>query len=371
MTTVDHVNYSVLDQVKLACIEASKKTLNFASRYGHIINKSLGASANCFSLNTAKFPNEMTLSLIPEGLGTADDAHPLDWTAEEELVFWKNIAFKTLSCISNDAASSGLQTILVGLYLPTSTPETVFTNSFLKGFLEGFIEACAVVGCVYASGETPQLKTKIQADKIDIAGSGFSIKPDFVGTVSEAGVQNNDFIVLVESSGPHENGFTTLRSLASKLPAGYRTKLPSGVEYWKAANVASKLYTPLVMKILEEGISPTGIEHITGHGWQKIMRSSKSLEYHIEQNLPILEIFNFVQEKLSISSQELFSIFNCGTGLALFFSNLKDAERAVAIANECSINALVAGQVKSSNARKVLIKKEKVTLDGKEFVLGS
>lgn len=357
---MDTVNYDVLDQVKLKCIEASKRTLEF-SPYGRV--KGLGGSANIFSLDLSIFKDSLSLSLIPEGLGTADEARPKDLDSNELREFWYNIAFKVLSSLTNDAASSGLQSVAVGLYLPSSTPETVFTNEFLDGFLNGFVDGCKKIGCVYLSGETPQLKTKMYPGVLDLAGAVFAVALHKAVDGSELGA--GDKIVFLESSGPHENGFTTLRAFADKV--GYRSKLPSGVELWRAMNSPSVLYTPIVQEILRQGINVTGFEHITGHGWQKIMRSKKSLKYVIENPLPLKEVFSYFEEKLQITRSELVSIFNCGAGFAVFCKD--DPDKIIQIAKSFGVNAACVGYVESSNNRQVVVPPWSVTLEGEQFLL--
>ncbi len=153
--------------------------------------------------------------------------------------------------------------------LPSSDPARVFDAHFLNGFTGGLIAACKTVGCVWLSGETPQLKGKIYQDKIDIAGSVFALLPAGATAIDGSKLAAGNKIVLIASSGPHENGFTTLRALADKLPDGYRSKLPDGQEFWQAINAPSVLYTPLIQSLLKEKIEITNLENITGHGWQK------------------------------------------------------------------------------------------------------
>ena len=372
---VDHVNYFSLDEAKNSFIQASKKTLDFASDFGKVLKKELGASANIFELDISKLNSlgvsKMHISLLTEGLGTADDARPEDLSEEELYRFWHNIGIKTVSSMTNDASSAGIQPILISLYLPSSTPETVFNQKFIEGFLDGFVEGCKRVKCVYISGETPQLKTKIYPDKIDIAGAVFgAVAPGYQPITGEE-LSAGDTIVFVESSGPHENGFTTLRALSRNLKDGYRTKLPSGKEYWEAINAPSNLYAPLIQRILKEKLSVSSIENITGHGWQKIMRSKKSFKYQITNPLPIPELFNFIRENLEIDHKQMMEIFNYGVGLVLFFTDRKDAENSIKLATEIGLKAQIAGVVEESdrNTRSVNVEKFKVILEGKEFKL--
>jgi phosphoribosylformylglycinamidine cyclo-ligase len=354
---VDHVDYSTLDAAKNAFIQAGKRTVNFAKNHGFIPDERFGASANIFSLNIKPYlqanQEQLYITLLPEGLGTADDAKPEDLSNQELVQFWNNIGLKTISCLSNDAASSGMQTILLSLYLPSANPEIVFNPQFMEGFLNGFVEGCKRVGAVYFSGETPQLKNKIVPGKLDIAGALFGLMPPGMEPVDGTKLAAGNSIVFVESSGPHENGFTSLRELATKLPEGYRTKLPSGQEYWQAINAPSHLYTPLVQQILSQGIFPTNIEPISGHGWQKLMRSAKPFKYVIEKILDVPEIFTFVSQQTNTPPEEMIKIFNYGLGLAIFCSSNEDAEKVVKVALDNNLKAIVAGTVQESERRMV------------------
>lgn len=370
---IDHVNYAVLDRAKNAFIKASRSTLKFAENYGFLPDETLGASANVFSLNLKPFltagAENLFITLLPEGLGTADDARPDDLTPAELTEFWHNIGTKTVAVMTNDAAATGMQTILISLYLPSSNPEMVFNEQFMSGFLGGFVEGCKKVGCVYFSGETPQLKNKIIAGKLDIAGALFGIMPAGKPPVTSTNIKAGDTIVFVESSGPHENGFTTLRQLAAKLPQGYRTKLPGGKEYWQAINAGSMLYTPFVQAILAAGITPTNIEPISGHGWQKLMRPRGNFRYVIENMLPVPEIFTFVQEKLGMTAEEMIKIFNYGVGYAVFARTLADAHKIVELAAKNGFKAVVAGHVEEAAGREVVVTPLGVTLKGDDFAL--
>jgi phosphoribosylformylglycinamidine cyclo-ligase len=368
---LDQVDYNTLDAAKRRFIDAAKRTLSFASAYGTVPASGLGGSANAFSFKLAPFlaagATELSVTLVPEGLGTADDTRPDDLSEEEARQFWWNVGIKIISCLTNDAATSGMQTLLLGLYLPSSTPETVFTPAFLDGFLDGVVEGCKQVGCVYISGETPQLKTKMIPGRLDIAGSVFGIMPAGVAPIDASRLSAGNTIVLVESSGPHENGFTPLRKLAESLPEGYRTKLPSGQELWSAMNAASYLYTPLVQAVLREGIRPTAIENITGHGWQKLMRSAKPLRYVIEKMLPVPEIFTFVERHLEGGPAMMLSVFNYGAGFAFYTDSEQDGERIVTLAKEQGLSAVIAGTVEPSLSREVVVAPLGVTLSGESF----
>ena len=370
--SIQTVEYDVLDRAKLAFISAAKRTLKFAAPYGFVPSEGLGASANIFALDlTTCVTNgqKLFMTLVPEGLGTADDSRPEDLSSSELLSFWYNIGIKTVAVMTNDVATSGLQTILIGLYLPSSTPESVFTPEFMEGFLNGIVAGCKEVGCVYLSGETPQLKTKIVKDRLDIAGAAFGVMPGGRNPIDSSKLKAGDTIVLVESSGPHENGFTTLRAIAEGLPQGYRTKMRDGREFWEGMNAPSKLYTPLIQSIYKAGIAPTNLENITGHGWQKLMRPKQPLCYRIHTPLPLLPVFELARDGGKIPLAELYKIFNCGAGLAVFLDSESDAAKVVERSAAMGLKAVIAGKVEEAATRSVVIEPHQITLRGDEFLL--
>lgn len=176
-------------------------------------------------------------------------------------------------------------------------------------------------------------------------------------------------MIFIQSTGPNENGFTGLRELATRLTDGYRTKLPSGQEYWRAINNPSILYTPLIQDVLAAGVNPTNIEPISGHGWQKIMRSSQNLRYVVEKILPVPEVFEFVAEQSKTPAEEMIKIFNYGLGLVIFAANDEDATKIIQLAKKRNLNAIVGGYVEEADTREVRVKPLNTTLTSESFLL--
>lgn len=367
---LEHVDYDFLDQAKKAFIIASRTTLGFAKDCGFVPQDRLGASSNIFTLDLSqRIGDKLHMTLLPEGLGTADDARPADLNENELTSFWHNIGLKTVGCMTNDAATCGARPILISLYLPSAEPAKVFTPAFLDGFTSGFVEGCKTVGCVWLSGETPQLRGKLYENKLDIAGSVFGVVPSAKEAIDGSRLAAGNQIVLVASSGPHENGLTTLRALSERLPQGYRTKLSGGQEFWQAINTGSKLYSPLIQRLLLDNVEVTAIENITGHGWMKLMRSKKNFEYRISEMPSFSELFQFVEAHSALTKQRMFEIFNCGTGYAIFVSTKDAAAKAVKLAKEIGYEAVHAGEVFESKQRSVWIEPFQVRLSDGSFAL--
>ncbi len=94
------------------------------------------------------------------------------------------------------------------------------------------------------------------------------------------------------------------------------------------------------------------------------MRSDLPFRYRIKKCLPLLPIFEFIRQQSQLSYFDLFQIFNCGAGMAIFVPTLEDAEMVVSVAAELQLNAIVAGNVEGADSREVLIEPYDVQLSG-------
>jgi phosphoribosylformylglycinamidine cyclo-ligase len=70
-----------------------------------------------------------------------------------------------------------------------------------------------------------------------------------------------------------------------------------------------------------------GICHVTGGGLSNLLRLHDSLGWHIENPLPVLPEFNWIQSTGGISDREMARTFNLGMGMVL----VVDSEHANAV----------------------------------------
>ncbi|MEG3131018.1 AIR synthase-related protein [Pantoea cypripedii] len=114
---------------------------------------------------------------------------------------------------------------------------------------------------------------------------------------------------------------------------------------------------------------PQYIANITGHGWQKVMRSPNALTYIID-NLPSVPLeMKLISEKAQLSVEEAYKTFNMGAGFALFVAE-ESVEAILALAEGQPFTALHAGYVENGE-KKVVISPLNITYHGDEFKLRS
>ena len=190
----------------------------------------------------------------------------------------------------------------------------------IEAIVKGLSAACQEAGCALIGGETAEMPGIYAADDYDLAGFiiGAVEKENIIdGSTISAG----DAILGLPSSGLHTNGY----SLARKI-------------FGETASVLNKHYLELGKTIGEALLEPhrsyyrmlkpvlpviKGMAHITGGGLignvPRILPEGLSAQFH-SKSWSILPIFQLIQDKGKVSTQEMYRVFNMGIGMVLICS---------------------------------------------------
>ncbi len=265
------VDYDALDAGKrLAMAKALSTSSLLAARGGRALDASRGEPAFVFELGA------QTLAFVVEGLGTKSviARHVLE---REGINRFADVAYDTVAAIVNDLCCVGALPLVVNAYFATGASEWYLQRERSASLLEGWRSACADAGCVWGGGESPSLPGMLAEQDIELAGAAVGAVPEGRRVILGERLAAGDEIVLVASSGLHANGASLARSVASRLPDGYATKL-GGATLGEALLEPSVMYVPLVAALLEQDVPLTYLSHVTGHGLLKLMRRPQAAD---------------------------------------------------------------------------------------------
>ncbi len=276
-----------------------------------------------------KFKNPV-MALGTDGVGTKLDLllkHDHLYTVGQDLV----------AMCANDVLVYGAEPTVFLDYYATGKLDVDDAETVIKSIGE----ACDIAGCALVGGETAEMPGFYPDGKFDLAGFCIGwVEED--GILRPENVKAGDAIVGISSSGPHSNGFSLIRKLLSELDSSPNPSVLSAL--LAPTRIYAKSLLSLTTRI-------RAMAHITGGGFKdNIPRAfSASLEAHIQTKAwPQQDVFNWLQEQLTISDLEMFETFNCGIGMLLFVDpqNVEDVlndlshegERAYLVGEMHSLN---------------------------------
>ena len=306
------VNYQNIDPFKvLAQTRAAETSVNIA-RFGFkVIESSRGESAFLVDIGS------MIIGNVIEGLGTkniiADQMRKITGKT-----YYDAIAQDDVAMIVNDLVSTGTLPVVVDMYAAAGRDAWFTDGKRNNDLTRGFKDACDKIGATWGGGESPALKDIVIKGKLDLAGSSWGVIQPKERHAHEEKLESGDRIVIFESSGPHANGVTGIRDDIGPHPQRWAARLEDGQMFGEAMLKPTHLYVKLVEDLFNAGVDIHYMQNITGHGWAKLMRSSRQLSYVIDEVPPVQPVFQFIQELRDKSPKEMYFSYNMGGGFAFY-----------------------------------------------------
>jgi phosphoribosylformylglycinamidine cyclo-ligase len=118
----------------------------------------------------------------------------------------------------------------------------------------------------------------------------------------------------------------------------------------------TRTFAPVVKNILDEGFDKVnGLIHCSGGGQTKCMKYVPENVQVIKDNLfETPEIFNIIRESSGSDDKEMYQVFNMGCRLEIY-TDEKNADQLIGIANEYGIDAQVIGRVEEGHGKSLSI----------------
>jgi phosphoribosylformylglycinamidine cyclo-ligase len=350
------VDYSAMDPIKILAQKSAASTADNLETFGATeLSASRGESAYVWEEPDAY------RALVIEGLGTknlvADSMREITGKT-----YYDQLAQDTIAMVVNDLVVVGALPQVVNAYFAIGDSSWMRDEERASDLIRGWSDACNRIGATWGGGETPTLKGIIDPATIDLGGSAIGIINPKERLVLGDKLTEGDVIVLVESSGIHANGITFVRSLAEKDPSIYTQKLSDGRLFGEAILSPTHLYVQFVRALMEAQTDIHYMVNITGHGWRKLMRATRSFEYVIDKILDPQPEFTYMQSVSGADDTEMYGNFNMGAGFAVFLPE-SCADQAIQTASSVGLNAIRAGVVKAGD-KKVVITPKNINFDG-------
>lgn len=253
---------------------------------------------------------EYALALSTDGVGTKT-------IIAKRLEKYDTLGIDLVAMCVNDLLCNGCEPMAFTDYIVIDETDEHFLAELGKGLLEGARQAAVVI----IGGETathPNMKG--HEVNFDLAGTALGfVRKERIITGENIAV--NDVVLGLGSSGIHSNGLSLARAV-----------LLNGNEDEKilySLLEPTRIYVRPVMALLKS-VSVNGMAHITGGGLLNLKRLT---QYGFEIRMPKPhKIFNTIQERGNVNTEEMYRTFNMGVGFTVVVSeeNAENAKKILA-----------------------------------------
>ncbi|MEM7456131.1 MAG: phosphoribosylformylglycinamidine cyclo-ligase [Planctomycetota bacterium] len=225
----------------------------------------------------------------------------------------------------NDAICCGAEPLFFLDYIAMSHDDPVRLEKVVTGISEGCIQAdCALLG-----GETAIMPDLYQKGDYDLAGFCVGVvERDHL--IDGRHIVPEDVVIGVSSSGIHSNGFSLVRKIAFEVAACKPDDLfGSGEQPASLGDVLIEptlIYSRAVKNVLNHYKVKNvvhGLAHITGGGLAENIERITPAGVSVEIDATTWSrppIFEWLQEKGGVDTDEMYRVFNMGIGLAMIVS---------------------------------------------------
>jgi phosphoribosylformylglycinamidine cyclo-ligase len=218
------------------------------------------------------------------------------------------------ACV-NDVAVCGADPLFFLDYIAVGA----LRPDIVEVLVAGMARACEVAGCALIGGETAEMPGMYEGDDFDLAGFavGAAERSDIADPAS---VAEGDLLVGVPSNGLHTNGYSLVRDALEldDKPAQLEEHHPELDGTLGEALLEPHLSYVGAMKAVRGRVKAAA--HITGGGLvenvPRALPDGLGASFDTAKwDLP--PVFSFLLERMDISRDETYRVFNMGLGLVL------------------------------------------------------
>ncbi len=328
------------------------KTLEFGSRRSAL---DFGYFASVLDLG-----NGLGLALSTDGVGTK-------LLVAQMLDKYDTIGIDCVAMNVNDVLCVGAEPLCMLDYIAVQEADPDLLEQIGRGLHEGARQANISI----PGGEIAQVRELIKGSR---EGRGFDLAGTCVGLVSMdrilvgQAIQPGDVLIGLRSSGIHSNGLTLAREVffkrAKYQPDTYVGDL--GRTIGEELLEPTRIYVREVLDLLGAGLDIKALIHITSDGFLNLARVQAKVGYVLDWLPGPQPIFRLLQEVGRVSNEEMYCVYNMGTGFCLVVAALH-ADRALEALKRLGLEAFRLGQAIPDPDRKVHLVPKGLVGEGSRF----
>ena len=233
----------------------------------------------------------------------------------------------------NDMVTCGAEPLFFLDYFAASKLEPKSTAKIVKGIAN----ACEKISCALLGGETAEMPGHYAKDNFDLAGSSVGVV-EKTKLIDGKSIKSGHVLLGVESSGPHSNGYSLIRSILKKHTA------PDSI--MRTLLKPTHLYPTPILELIKK-TNVKGMAHITGGGLTenipRILKKGLIAEVNLS-SWKFPKAFQWLQEKGKISQSDMLRIFNCGIGMVCILDKA-EVEKAKKILSRHKLRTFEVGSI--------------------------
>ena len=303
-------------------VESIKASVN--RTHDHRVLGGIGGFAGLFQLGS-KYKNPILVGCT-DGVGTKvalSQAHNTIHLIGQDLV---------AMCV-NDMVTCGAEPLFFLDYFAASKLEPKSTAKIIKGIAN----ACEKSSCALLGGETAEMPGHYAKDNFDLAGFSVGVV-EKTKLIDGKGIKSGHVLLGVESSGPHSNGYSLIRSILKKHTA------PDSI--MRTLLKPTHLYPAPILELIKK-TNVKGMAHITGGGLTenipRILKKGLIADVNLS-SWKFPKAFQWLQEKGKISQSDMLRIFNCGIGMVCILDKA-EVEKAKKILSRHKLRTFEVGSI--------------------------
>jgi phosphoribosylformylglycinamidine cyclo-ligase len=238
------------------------------------------------------------------GLALSTDTVGTKMVVAERLGHYDTIGIDCVAMNVNDVICVGAEPIAMLDFILTERADPAVCEQLGVGLARG----AELAGIEIPGGEIAQVADVVSGHELGGTCVGLV---DLDEIVTGAAVEPGDPVIGLPSSGLHSNGYTLARkALADVALDDGRLGRPLG----EVLLEPTEIYVRAVLELLRSPVDTRGLVHITGDGLNNLRRLDAEVGYEIDAPLPVLPVFDLIQELGRVSDHEMHEVFNMGCG---------------------------------------------------------